>query len=224
MATPYFQNMPSIYYTFDPNLINFDQVKNIFTRVKMLDSIINNIDVYYTYQVKDSDTPQNIAYKYYGSAERYWIILFTNQIIDPYYQWPLNLDVFNQTIINNFGDQTQAMTQLDHIEKQTTVTSVNNGISNQQTYTILIDPQVINFDGIPSTAFPTISNPVVQIGANTVVTFPDGTVTTTSVRYVAVSSYDQFLADNEALRTIKLVKKDYVDQIETELKSLFNQY
>jgi hypothetical protein len=217
----YFDDFPQMMYTFDPNLIEFKQVVDIFVRVKMLDSVINNASVYYTYSVKDSDTPEGIASKYYNDPTRHWIILFTNRIIDPYFEWPMDQAQFNQNMIDNFGSVVNAQATLHHIEKRTHVTTSQYGASSTNTYTSIIGTDVVELDG--SAALPSMNTPVIIVGSNNVVTLDSGAEVDTSVLLVAVNAYDDAMNKNEERRNIKLVKVDYVPQIELELKNLLAQ-
>jgi len=218
----YFEQFPNFLYTFDdPALNNFQQVTDIFTRVRMLDSIINNISVYYTYDITEGDTPDGIASKYYNDPDRAWIILFTNKIVDPYFQWPLNQDALDQLIINNYGSVANSQITTDHIEKQTVVISTKYQTSNIQTYVCSIPNTVLSIDG--STTLPTVNTPVIQVGSNNVVIFDDGSIVDTSIVLTWISAYDQIVKINEENRTIKLIQPGYVQQIETELQNLLNQ-
>jgi hypothetical protein len=177
--------------------------------------------VFYKYPVKDSDTPESIASKYYNDPTRHWIILYTNQIIDPYFQWPLSQEKFEQNLIDNFGSIANSQSTLHHYEKRTNVTTSFNYSIQTNTYVSLVGTDVISVDG--TKVFPTINNPVIQLGANNVVSFPNGSLVDTSSQLVAVSNYDQFNNVNESHRTINIIKVDYVNQIEQELKQLLNQ-
>lgn len=217
----YFDQFPQIYYTFDPNLQEFKSVVNIFVRMKLLDSILQNIAIFDTYDVKDGDTPESIAYKLYNDSERHWIVLYANQIVDPYFQWPLTVDQLNQNLVDQFGSIENAVGTLHHIEKRTNVITTINYQQTMNTYISIIDNDVLAVDG--SSTLPTISNPVIQVGANNVVTFSDGSVVDTSVQLVAVSNYDYTVNQNESQRTIKLVRPEFVNQIEQEFQNLASQ-
>lgn len=217
----YFDKFPSILYTFDPNLIEFKQVVDIFVRVRMLDSIINNVSVYYTYPVKDSDTPEIIASKYYNDPTRHWIILFTNQILDPYFDWPMDQEELNQNVIDQFGSIVTAQSTLHHIEKRTNITTTQYGASNTTTYTSYIGTDVQQVDG--SSALPSVMIPLIQVGANSITTMDSGAVIDKSTQLIAINGYDNATIVNETKRSIKLIKVDYVQQIEQELIKLLSQ-
>ena len=99
----FFEQFDNIYYTFDPDLQQFYVLKNIFTRVDILSSVLQNSLVYYEYIWQDGDTLDSVAFKYYGDSLRYWLIIFANTIIDPYFDLPLNQSDFANNIILAYG-------------------------------------------------------------------------------------------------------------------------
>ena len=66
-----------------------DVVTDVIARFAFEQDLVENDASYYEYEVKDTDTPEIIADKFYGSPERHWIVLGLNQIIDPQWDWPL---------------------------------------------------------------------------------------------------------------------------------------
>jgi len=46
-------------------------VKNIFFRFHIINSILTNTLVYYPYYVNDGETPETIAYRYYGDVTKH---------------------------------------------------------------------------------------------------------------------------------------------------------
>lgn len=217
----YFENFGLVPYTFDPDRINFFNVKDIFTRVKMLDSIINNIDVYYTYDMKDSDTVEMIAYKYYGDINKFWIILFTNQILDPQFELPLKPEAFNEYLINKYGSPTAAYNTLDHYEKKITVTqSASNGFYLQTNTTTEYSSDTYSMEGL--TVPPSLHSAPIALPSPPDCSIGGVSVHTDIVLY-AVSAYDAETESNESRRSIKLIKKDFVNQIESELRDLLSK-
>src|SRR5579872_5451410 len=125
----YFQNFPSVAYSFDPANSDYQIVTNIFAKVKFLDSVLANTLIYYPYNVQESDTPWSIADKYYGDPQRHWIVMFANKVVDPYFDWPLTTDDLNANINLKFGSIANAQATLDHVEQQTQYTTVLNGVT-----------------------------------------------------------------------------------------------
>lgn len=215
----FFDLFPHILYTFDdPALGNFKQAVNIFVRTKMLGSVLSGTSIYYSYYIKDGDTPEIIAAKYYNDPTTHWIILYANQIIDPYYEWPLTTLELQNNMVSQFGSVANAQSTLHHIEKRTNVTLTANYTINTNTYVSVVGTNVTRVDG--SSVLPNIAHPIIQVGANNVVSFVDGSLVDTSVQLVAISNYDNTFNVNESNRNIKLIKKDFVSQIQAELQGL----
>ena len=76
---------------------------NVTARYKIRDALKNKVAIYYDYIVKDSDRPDLIAFKYYDDETLDWLIYLVNDIIDPYYDWPLSQDAFNKYMKTLYG-------------------------------------------------------------------------------------------------------------------------
>ena len=61
----YFKYFPKTLYTQTEN--SADTVTNIISRFAFENDIVENDSAYYEYEVKDTDTPEIIAGKFYGS-------------------------------------------------------------------------------------------------------------------------------------------------------------
>ena len=61
--------------------------------------------VFYDYYVKDSDTPDSVANKYYGDATMDWLLFVTNEMIDPLWDWPLTQRDLNVYVSNKYGNE-----------------------------------------------------------------------------------------------------------------------
>lgn len=217
----FFDRFPQVLYTLDdPAKNNFKQVVDIFVRTAMLQSILNNLTIFYPYYVKDGDTPDNIASKYYNDPTTHWIILYTNLILDPYYKWPLNYSQFQAQLISNYGSIEASQTTLDHIEKHTNVIVTSNYQQTINTYISILANDIISIDG--SSTFPTISNPVIKVGANNVVNI-EGSLIDTSVELIAISGYEQLFNRNEQNRNIQLIDAGYIPQIVAQFNNLMSQ-
>lgn len=57
---------------------------NIFRNYSMPDSYKNNPELYDTYIVDNDDWWDNISANWYDTSELWWLICFTNDIINPY--------------------------------------------------------------------------------------------------------------------------------------------
>jgi len=108
----YFSSFPGIAYQFDGEF-NKRIVVDIMKRVKVRDQIITTATIYQPYYVRDGETPNIVADKFYGSSEYHWIILLTNQIIDPFFDWPLDETTLKLFVKNKYpGTFTSGMDQI----------------------------------------------------------------------------------------------------------------
>ena len=62
-----------------------------------------NLPLFLDYIIKCWESPENIAYKLYGSCNYAWIILLSNNIINPYTDWLLTSDELDEYIKNKYG-------------------------------------------------------------------------------------------------------------------------
>ena len=69
---------------------NFKLLPDILRRVKQRSAIESGQFIFDTYDVRNGERPEDIAYKWFGDAELHWVILMTNNVTDRYYDWPMN--------------------------------------------------------------------------------------------------------------------------------------
>ena len=84
----YFEDFPSLYYTLDNNRTG-QIVQDIFRRIVLPEELRSQNILYETYNVQDGDTPEILADRYYDDPGLYWVILITNEILDPRFGWPM---------------------------------------------------------------------------------------------------------------------------------------
>lgn len=221
----YFQQFPKILYTFDSNLFDYRTVVNIFARTKILDDVLQNSLVYYEYNVKESDTAEIIASKYYSDTKRHWMVFFANQIVDPYFDMPLKQNDLDNNIIYKYGSLANAQAILYQVIQYVNVTTTFAGTSNTISYqSTLQNNYSYNFttNQLTPATLPSIAYPILDQGTTTV-TFPDGTVVTTDTVWVAQSAYDYYNDENESKRKVQLLDSKYASSMESELKNLLSK-
>ncbi len=90
----YFSKFPSLVYDLKvPSGEKFAEPKivtDIFRRVAIKQNLKEVGSLFVSYSVKDEDTPDIIAHKLYGSAGLHWVVLLANEIINPFFDWPLS--------------------------------------------------------------------------------------------------------------------------------------
>ena len=71
---------------------------DIFRRVKLTSNLTNQVVDFDYYNVQDGETPEMIAYKYYGDVNLHWTILVVNDVVDYYEDWPMSVQKFEQFV------------------------------------------------------------------------------------------------------------------------------
>lgn len=103
----YFSNFPTTEYSVNGQAL---EVTNITKRFAFVEDVMKNKYAYYYYDVQDGERPDAVAYKMYENASIDWIILMTNRIVDPYFQWPLSYREFVEFMNKKYGNIDDART------------------------------------------------------------------------------------------------------------------
>jgi hypothetical protein len=94
----YFSYFPLTSVVLDKDAVDIRQARNILVRAKFSEYLKSREGLYETYQIKDGERPDTLAHKLYGRSDLHWVILLFNEILDPYYEWPMSYDELNQYI------------------------------------------------------------------------------------------------------------------------------
>jgi len=99
----YFDMFPNIYYSAKGDG-KFTIMKDLLARVKLIANVKDNILGFDYYDVKDGETPEMIAHKYYGDVNLHWTILVVNDVIDYYEDWPMSVQRFEQFVKDKYDN------------------------------------------------------------------------------------------------------------------------
>jgi len=97
------------YFNFLPNIIYRDDkrnniiAKNIITRAKILDILKESQSGSVLYRIRDEERPETIAERVYGRADYHWLILMFNEILDPYFSWPMSMNEMEHHMENVYS-------------------------------------------------------------------------------------------------------------------------
>ena len=105
----------AFFYNFQTiNYFNKD-ARNIIAKAAILPSILSKLDGFYPYVIKDYERPDMIAFNEYGDEELDWIIYFSNNIVDPFYDWPLSPENFNSYMVKKYNKSLyELQSQISH--------------------------------------------------------------------------------------------------------------
>ena len=205
----YFNYFPKTVYTL--NSLDVETVTNITSRFGFEQSFKDNSAVYYEYDIQDGDTPEIIASKFYDSPEQHWAVLMINNIVDPQFDWPLD----QRTIISYMNEKYSANASVG----QSGTTWAQANIHSYYK----IETRISNStEAELQTKLQIDANTYANVAATTTnLTLDDGNSITITTTKETKSYYDYEIEENEAKRTIKLLKPEFVSSIEEELRNVF---
>ena len=108
-----FDRWPTVSYDLKKNGKPME-LTNITLRFKINELLRDKSAIIYNYDVVDGERPDIIAYKYYEDAKLDWVILLTNNLIDPQFEWPLDDRSFERYIRKKYGSL-EAAKQTHHL-------------------------------------------------------------------------------------------------------------
>jgi hypothetical protein len=207
-----FNYYPKTFYTSNTKTTGLDSVTNIVARFGFEKKLKENSAAFYKYSVKDSDTPEIIATKFYDSPERHWIVLLFNDIIDPQYDWPLN----NNSLISFIDNKYTA----NGVANTTPVSGIQwaKSTNNTKNYYKIIT-RTASDSTIITEKFQVDANTYANVAASTTsYTLNSGAVVTETISKEKQTYYDYEVEENEAKREINLLKKEFVPEVEKEFR------
>ena len=112
---------------------DFKVVTDLLKRVALHTKAKSVSALYDTYDVRNGETPEMLAHRFYGDAEYHWVILLVNNITDRYHQWPMN----NRQFLAHLAERYDNVDATHHYEisqvSGDTNVKINIGASNVDT-------------------------------------------------------------------------------------------
>lgn len=221
----YFQKFPYTFYTLDDRKTT-QLIQNILIRNKITDDIKNSFVMYDEYDVRDGDTPEILAYKFYGDSNLHWLILHMNEILDPRFDWPLDTRKFQDYLNSKYPD----IDGIDHYEDSNENPINGNVILNASVFNNFnVGDVVYNLSSkgigyITSSSSTSIIVTTTEGGfkagnliSNNIVGTSQATITsTTSITGTPVTFYIAEDRTNEAKRRVRILKPQFVSAIIAE--------
>jgi hypothetical protein len=193
----YFSLTPDIQYDEKPIRFPFSEseyivAKNFFRRFKIDEDKFSYSVFFKKYAIQDGDRIDLISEKTYGTPYFDWVIMITNNIINPYFDWPLA-----EWEIRDLVESPDAIHHYETIEfkNQDGDVVVEEGLIVDQTFTT--KPYVYLNTKNPTLIYS-------QVAGN-LITKP-------------VTNLDQAIRENESKRSIYLLKSNYIEQFVRSFK------
>ena len=209
----YFSYFPITNYKLTDDALGLDVLTNLMTRFKLEESFKENTSIYYKYDIRDGDTPETIAYYAYGSAERHWIVLLYNDIIDPQYDWPLEFKALTNYVNEKYSANNYADTANTGVSGLVWAKTNNHSyyITETTKFLDIVSSETFQIDSASYANTTTSLTP-------TQITLKDGNVIFKSNTKNSINYYQYEEQENEKKRSIKLLKNDFVFALEEELR------
>jgi hypothetical protein len=209
----YFNFFDGIFYDNVGNNTNYDLITNITTKFSFDQSFKKNSIVFYQHSITDGETPEMLAHKIYGSAERHWIILSFNDIVDPRLEWPIEqrslIDLIDKTYQN----------RANTANNQTGLSWAKTNIHSyyvQETQINETNTKTITENRIDSNTYANTSI------ATQIITTPSGSTITVETRKYSKTYYEYEIEQNDEKRIIKILKPEFAPLVEQEFRQVFN--
>lgn len=210
----YFRELPDVQY--QSNLSHkissqeYVRIKNFFRRVKILDSIQDQVTLFNRYVILEGQRPDNVAEAVYGSSDRDWIVILTANITNIRDQWPLSNNDLYRYAENKYGT---ALNDIHHYETLEVIDSkgrliLPEGQRVDQNFTIPA-PYDFTLNG----------NSYIAVGAYDNTQY-SGSGTINPV--IGVSNFDYETIKNEEKREIFLLKSEYIQQYLNDFRNIMN--
>ena len=100
----YFNEFPLVQYNLSGVNGKTVEVTDIWRKVKVRSKIANNLSLFDKFDVPEGDSPETVAYKVYGSTDYFWVVCLLNNIVNRYYDWPLDEFNFQQYVADKYAN------------------------------------------------------------------------------------------------------------------------
>lgn len=248
----YFKQFEKIFYDIQDksNDSTLRILTDITTNVRVRKEVLQNITLFDEYDIKEGETPEIIAEKYYGNPELHWVIMLVNEKYDYLNDFPLTTQELYEFTIEKYG--LENINQIHHYEK--------NGLIVQATGILKINMNVFNaikkddiiqnenvFARIISKSNSPVG-PVAEIAIEKGLFVPNEQLTISGVRlnestlrqefvtllnyqiptnafqvapeFVGITNMEHEEKVNEGKRRIKLISPNLINQIVSEFREL----
>jgi len=208
----YFNNFPTTYYTLSDTNSDLDVVTDVTKRIAFEQEFKKNSAAYIKYFVDDGDTPEIVAYKYYGDAEKHWIVLMMNDIVDTQYDWPMKESNVIKLIESKYSaNASPGQTGLDWAK------------NNIQAYYKVETKTVVSTGQYSVDKVRVDANTYANISVSDITyTLEEGKQLNISTTKETKNYYDYEIDLNESKRNVILLREEFVPLALRELKTVFN--
>ena len=201
----YFSLIPDIEYDSKPITYPFSEsdfvvAKNFFRRYRIDDDVFGYATFYNKYAVEDGERLENIADAYYGSPFYDWVIVLTNNFINPQFAFPVGSETVRRIAEEKYGE-VDAYSGIHHYETIETKTGqIVDGLD------------VLALEGGLTVDKKFYDSPFKYWNGSSTVSLNGNTVSK------SVTNYEHEVAENEKKREIYLLRDTYFKKFVSDFK------
>lgn len=122
----YFSLLPNLKYDKKPIQYPFSEsdyvtVKNFFKRFQINQDVFSYTVLFEKYIISDSERVEVLAERAYGNPLYDWVIILTNNLINPSFDWPLSENDLRKHIEKNYDDPYTTIKHYEIIDEETQI-------------------------------------------------------------------------------------------------------
>lgn len=183
----YFKHFPEVLY-------KGKLLKNIARKTDFSKTVFAKTSVFLPYTIEDDDRPEDVAFYYYGDMKFTWLVYLSNNIVDPYYEWPLTDQQMQKFLIKKYAEVSgEKGKRVISWTKDTTITNNILHYENKEEPGFIINKETFTM------------NPTIVEG-----------------EWYPIRYYEYEITKNENRRSIILLDRRYRKQAETEMRSILS--
>ena len=165
------------------------------TRKAQLDKLVeSNALAYMNYTVQEGEKPEDVAFYYYDDPSYAWLVLSSNNIVDPYSHWPKDMTSFEEYLKVEYA--TASGTTGDAVIEWTKNATIGANIVHYQSF----------------------QDPEIRLNRASYLNASDQE----RKEFYPVRVYDYEFELNEQRREIVLVNKSLLPSIQNQLERVLN--
>ena len=135
MAKGLFKNLPLITY-------NERIARNIMVSSRIVRDVFSDPVAFFNYTVKDNETPEEIARRFYGSIHYSWVVLLANNIVDVHSDWPKSYRQLTDFLVDKYGSIPASQSEIIHYENPKYSFTINEDTHTRYANTSYVDSTI----------------------------------------------------------------------------------
>lgn len=149
---------------------------------------------YMNYTVEEGEKPEDVAYYYYDDPSYAWLVLLSNNIVDPYTHWPKDFKSFEEYLKVQYASEADA-------QGQAVIEWTKNAT---------IGSNIVHYESL--------KDPNIRLNRASYLNATDNE----RAEFFPVRVYDYEFALNEERRQIVLVNKALLPSLKAQMEPLLN--